>query len=374
VGVAVASAETGAANAAAAVAVLAATVRVADIAETTKIINTKDAKMTPGSLKANLVCLAFSLCSLCFSFCNAKNACAWDDGGHMLVAQIAYSQMNSAAKLRANALLEYLPDVRRSSSRAAPRPYDFVTAACWMDDIKSSSQYDAYRKLHYIDVPCGGDPGQVAAPNALTAIASSRSTLMATRGQNEERAIALATLMHVVGDIHQPLHCIDRDLGGNTFAILGVPGLDARLRRDGKSVDRTRPATGENAPVYQRLHAFWDIAYRYDVVDHNHHKSVEVLYSPGHSSQPDLARIKRVANDLTVHYLPVETRVLAVQSVAAWITEGNRQACTRAFSTPRGQRPSDAYFAKSHDAACRRIALAGYRLAKLLNAVLSSSL
>jgi hypothetical protein len=287
----------------------------------------------------------------------------------MLVAQIAYSQLSSVAKHKADALLADLPDVRRSTSH----PYDFVTAACWMDDIKISPQYDAFRKLHYIDVPPSGDVRAAEKPNALTALASSRSTLQDANASEEKRAIALVMVMHVVGDIHQPLHCVERDLGGNTFPITGVPGLEPRLRRDGKSVNKKRPATGDNAPVYQRLHAFWDSAYRYDVVSRGDDKSVVLLYSAGRSARPDDERIRQVAAALTARYLPSDKRVLNAHDATQWVLESNHIANNFAFQTPREEQPSNAYFARAHDVACRQIALAGYRLAHLLNAIFKPS-
>lgn len=285
----------------------------------------------------------------------------------MLVAQIAYSQMNATAKKRANALLKYLPDERKSTSNFKPRPYDFVTAACWMDDVRGTRKYNDLRTWHYINVLCKGKAQSVAQPNAWSAIAYSRSTLRLAGASKSEKAQALAILLHVVGDIHQPLHCIDRDLGGNTFPIRDVPGIEPRMRRDGKPADKTKPATGENAPIYQRLHTFWDMAYRYDVVAQPGGKDVAQLYYSGNSHRPDLKRIKSTAAEISRKYLAGQRRVLNTSDTVKWIKESNALACDFAFRTPQKRKPSQKYFQQAHDVSCRRIAFAGYRLAFLLN-------
>jgi hypothetical protein len=294
-------------------------------------------------------------------------AFAWDDGGHMLVARIAYSQMSANAKQQADALLKDLPDERKSTPSAQPRAYDFVSAACWMDDVRGVSKYDRLKPWHYINVPCGGDPRKTKMPGALSALEYSLRVLQSIRYSEKSKAIALAVVLHLVGDIHQPLHCIDTDLGGNTFPISGVPHLRLGLRSDGKFVDKTLPATGENAPIYQRLHAFWDSGYRYDESTQDGEKSLQPLAYLGDSSHPDLARIEVIAADLTTHYLPTDKTELDETDVANWIVESNRIACEFALKTPRERRPSMEYFERAHDESCKRISLAGYRLAKLLN-------
>lgn len=300
-------------------------------------------------------------------------ALAWDDGGHMLVAHIAYSQLSSNAKQRADKLLKSLPDERKSTPAFKPRAYDFVSAACWMDDVRSVAGYESSIPLHYINVQCKGDPRKIKAPNALPAFQDAVRLLASKYTDTRIKSQALALLLHVVGDIHQPLHCIDKDLGGNTFPISGVPNLRLGLRRDGKLVDKTKAQTGENTPFYQRLHAFWDSAYRYDVSTSGGKEGVQPLADLGGSARPDLARIETIAEDLTAHYLPADTKVLAETDVESWIIESNKLACEFAFETPRKSKPSLEYFERAHDESCRRIALAGYRLAKLLNEVFNSA-
>jgi hypothetical protein len=238
-----------------------------------------------------------------------------------------------------------------------------------MDDVRSASQYSYLRNQHYIDVPQNGGVSAASKPNALTALESGLSTLRDRKATSQKRAIALAIVLHVVGDIHQPLHCVERDVGGNTFPISGVPDLEPRLRRDGKAVDRDQPPSGDNTPVYQRLHAFWDSAYRYDVETVGGRQRVIKRRSLGRSSRPATDRIRQFAAELSAHYLPSDWQYLAAKNAASWILEGKAISETFAFRTPRGQKPSNAYFQHAHDIACRQITFGGYRLAQLLNAI-----
>lgn len=76
---------------------------------------------------------------------------------------------------------------------------------------------------HYVDIPVNahtfdrkrdGRDGN----NVIDAIDKQAKILADTTATKGTRAEALKFLVHFVGDIHQPLHCADRngDKGGNT--------------------------------------------------------------------------------------------------------------------------------------------------------------
>ena len=54
---------------------------------------------------------------------------AWDKGGHMIVAQVAYTRLNATARAKVDALAAQIKDPHNV-------PYNFVNLAAWMDDIK----------------------------------------------------------------------------------------------------------------------------------------------------------------------------------------------------------------------------------------------
>lgn len=280
---------------------------------------------------------------------------AWDSGGHMLVSTVAYQRLTPGAKKQAEALIALLPDERVATSDQKPRPYDFVSAACWMDDIRSSPQFASYASWHYIDLECAGNPDAVKKPNALSAIEDSQKVLRSKDATSAEQAQALAILIHVVGDIHQPLHCSGRDLGGNTYAITGVPDMAPQIRE-----------TENGQPVYQRLHAYWDAAYKYGVTSYRGQKRLVRLLFPGDSAKPDMNAIASFADLISRRYPASEKDTTQVRD---WMRESNEISCQFVFSTPAKQQPSLEYFDKANDISCRRITLAGYRLANLLNAI-----
>jgi hypothetical protein len=296
--------------------------------------------------------------------CAAPSARAWDAGGHMIVAQIAYGHLSPKAKRKAQALVPLAPDLRLAKKK---RAYDFVSLAAWMDDVRASKQREALSKLHYIDIECGHEPGDVKEENALHALESARIVLR-SEAPAKEKAEWLAVALHVAGDLHQPLHASERDRGGNDYAVLGVPGVDKRIARSGKPVDRDEPRTGDNTPAFQRLHAVWDLAYRIDAAPVGASKLKMLLYDLGTSETPNLTRLKRISRDIEKRYLP--QRPFITSDPAVWASESNTIACDWVFSTPKRQSVSAEYLERSHDVACSRLALAGVRLAAWLNETL----
>jgi len=283
-------------------------------------------------------------------------AYAWDDGGHMIVAQIAYERLTPEARRQADALAAQL------KNPAVPgQKYNFVTAASWMDDIRRVEGYERMRKWHFIDRTCDGhDP---EAPHALSGLNESEAALRDRSTPEAKRVEALASVLHLVGDIHQPLHAIDTDVGGNTYPISGVPELWLGIAENGEPVTETNPAK------YQRLHAYWDTAYRYDVPPDTN--EIKLLHDAGRSAQPDMQRIQMEATALQ-RFLPDDKNVVDEANSEKWVNESNALACNFAFTTPRKVQPSLEYVKRAHDEACRRLVLAGYRLSALLNRVLTA--
>jgi hypothetical protein len=87
-----------------------------------------------------------------------------------------------------------------------------MQAARWADDIRSQDRAQNKPRWHYINFPFKpeGQPasvqiGEPAPVNILTAMAENERAVR-NETDPERRAIALAWLFHLVGDIHQPLH------------------------------------------------------------------------------------------------------------------------------------------------------------------------
>ncbi len=280
---------------------------------------------------------------------------AWDAAGHRTVAEIAWAHMTLRARERAVALLMHGParadfaSLRPAESTAAERDRAlFLNAATWADRVRNRDEpWHVYSQptWHYADFYWDMDNGRPheipgTGPDSVNAgerVVALRALLADSTAADTTRAVALAWLLHLVGDVHQPLHCSSRvtsedpfprgDRGGNTFA------LDA----------------GHN------LHAYWD-----EVLDR------AVAPDPGEDS---IAYATRMARRIERIYPPASLATpVASTDVVGWEREGLQLAQTVVYAgVTRGAPPSATYRAQAFTVAERRIALGGYRLAALLN-------
>src|ERR1019366_652223 len=168
----------------------------------------------------------------------ATPALAWNNFGHMTVAAVAYEQLTSSARKKAVALLKLNPAYPDWVTNVPEQERDlvaFVTAATWPDAIKKrgsgyvddgedpstagATKNEGYadnlqhRYWHYIDVPFAPDGTpfkQPMVPNAKTQISLFRAALASSTTSDDLKSYDLVWLLHLVGDVHQPLHCTSR--------------------------------------------------------------------------------------------------------------------------------------------------------------------
>lgn len=168
---------------------------------------------------------------------------AWGSDGHRVVALIAAHYLTPATRERVAAVLA--DDSSADVARA------IADASTWADTYRDSDRNGAglrYRQTyrwHFINLDlqhpnlyesCFGHPplqsAQVASRGPGRAcivdkIEQFRAEWLAPDTTPAERLLALRFLLHLVGDLHQPLHASDNaDYGGNLVAISG-PGLKA---------------------------------------------------------------------------------------------------------------------------------------------------
>ena len=174
---------------------------------------------------------------------------AWGDLGHEIAGVIAYARLTPAAKGQVDALLA-------SDRDTLTRP-DFVSRTTWADEYRDSDRqttkrrYEQTRNWHFvnIDVDTGrifgcdrklppGTPASAGPAKAciIDKIDQFAAELRDPTTPRRETLIALKFLLHLVGDLHHPLHTADnRDRGGNDVVVVfGRP-----LRRES-------------------LHSYWD--------------------------------------------------------------------------------------------------------------------
>jgi nuclease S1 len=132
-------------------------------------------------------------------------AAAWSAPGHRIVARIAEGRLSPAAR-------RMVAQVLGDSSLADVAP--------WADGLDDP---DA-RRLHYVNIPfdaAGYDARRDCPAGACAVAAIERFAADLEHGTSEAaRADALRWLVHLVGDLHQPLHAGDRrDRGGNEVSL-----------------------------------------------------------------------------------------------------------------------------------------------------------
>ncbi len=136
-------------------------------------------------------------------------ALAWGKTGHRVVAAIADTQLSGLARAHVEEILgpgESLDEAANwpDEMRAAPGVFWQKTATPW--------HYVTLNGITYDHAPPEGD--------ALQALAHFRSVLKDPAATREDRRLALRFIVHLVGDLHQPLHvgkCCDR--GGNDVKV-----------------------------------------------------------------------------------------------------------------------------------------------------------
>jgi hypothetical protein len=294
---------------------------------------------------------------------------AWDSLGHMLVTQIAWDRLTPEAKAGVEAALARFNEEKQSDRGTPDEAYNFVTASCWMDDARSLPDKYNFGPWHYVNLPF--TPDGLPEPEAemdVNVIWGINRCVEIISGLAEDPAIsrdqALVMLLHLAGDIHQPLHTTNRggDAGGNRVMVPNV-----ELSKEEKLYGKSR---------WSNLHAFWDSSYRRTFGSGQATLLYEApLYdrerpAAGHAAGREL--IEREAAALVKKYPPPADPAPA--DAAAWAHESHAIG----YETGYGKLPDNsptATFAKlderyvnaARDVAEQRLALAGYRLADLIN-------
>ena len=269
---------------------------------------------------------------------------AWGPEGHRVVGDIAERYLNAKARTEAAELLKN--DRLADGSPSGRRTLGEV--ASWADEIKDFDWGRRRGSWHYDDMPLCADPeyakycrsGRCASAQVERQLAILGDARARPRARNE----ALKWVVHLVGDIHQPLHAANRgDRGGNQLQVsfLGV---------------RDNPPYGS-----LNLHALWDV-----------HMVSRLVADRG--GERVLASAPIAESDRTAW---------EQGSVELWIAESHVLARDRVYAmlpvaTSCGDRIAgvvslgDAYYASSAPVIDLQLRKAGVRLARVLNGSLGN--
>lgn len=146
-----------------------------------------------------------------FNLVWVPSAMAYGKTGHRVIAELAERHLSSSAREK---IREILGDV------------SLAAVANWADEMKSSP--DKYWRqanvYHYLNVPAGQtfeNTERNPAGDVLSAYEEFMATLESAETTIAEKEHALKFLIHIVGDMHQPLHFGHaRDHGGNKVKVM----------------------------------------------------------------------------------------------------------------------------------------------------------
>ncbi|HVX14205.1 MAG TPA: S1/P1 nuclease [Pirellulales bacterium] len=305
----------------------------------------------------------------------AGRATAWNSTGHMAVALLAWKQLDAEQRRAAHQLLKTHPHYRRYLAEARPEgvaedEWAFLRAATWPDWVRETPEHHAsdlkpfhHAPWHYINLPfvAPADAGQFApadltppTPNVVTALNAAFDALLARQENAEDAAIHFCWVLHLAGDIHQPLHCASLvshryppprgDEGGNRLAI-----------------------TPSKRP--ESLHTYWDGL----LGKNTHYQAIEGI-------------VKRV-DAASEHDPELATKLRAHTTVESWSEESFAQAVKFAYldgqlptvdyrqveggEIPHSEvpvLPAD-YASTAREVAQRQAALGGWRLAAMVKQI-----
>ncbi len=183
-------------------------------------------------------------------------ALAWGKTGHRVVAAIADAQLSGLARAHIREILGSAESLDEAANwpdemRSAPTQFWQKTATPW--------HYVTLNGVLYDHAPSEGD--------ALEALQRYTATLRDPNASLADKQLALRFIVHLVGDLHQPLHvgkCCDK--GGNEVKVKWF-GRDLNLHSvwDSALVDEEQLSFTEMTAKLQRhisnddVIAWWDI-------------------------------------------------------------------------------------------------------------------
>ena len=136
------------------------------------------------------------------------NSFGWGLTGHRVVGEIASYHLSKKA---AKSIQEILG------------PESLAMVANWMDEIKSDPSYNHLNSWHYLTVKAGKGYDPSIQEKSGDAYGKTKMIIAALKNDalsQEDKKAYLKMLVHLVGDLHQPLHVgTGNDRGGNDVKV-----------------------------------------------------------------------------------------------------------------------------------------------------------
>jgi hypothetical protein len=155
---------------------------------------------------------------------------AWGPTGHRVTGQVAEKYLTKKAR-------KALEEILNGQSLAM--------ASTWMDEVKSDSLYDYMYDWHFVTIPYG-QTYETSEKNAKGDVIQTLERVIAELKSGKltrpEQIVRIKILIHLIGDIHQPLHVGGKqDKGGNDVKVMWFRS-DSNLHRvwDSDMIDDTQ--------------------------------------------------------------------------------------------------------------------------------------
>jgi hypothetical protein len=137
-------------------------------------------------------------------------AVAWGPEGHSIVAEVAQQRLSPQAAATVQSLL---------GGRS------LASVASWADDVRD--QRPGTSQWHFVDIPLDANQYEPsrdckASPEGDCVVAELNrlKTDLRCAGSTAAKLDALRFAVHFLGDIHQPLHAVGDERGGNGVAVV----------------------------------------------------------------------------------------------------------------------------------------------------------
>ena len=246
----------------------------------------------------------------------------WGPEGHEIVASLAQTRLTENAKAGIRSLIG---------------DASLASISNWADEVRPDR--DETYNWHFVDIPKDAsgfsDERDCFLPNSrhkgsatdhnncvVDRIESFKKVLSDSNASRDDRIEALKFLVHFVGDVHQPMHAIGEAAGGNGIAVMEFGSTQC----------------GRHSC---NLHAVWDTG----LIEHT-----------GMERDEYVTHMEKLISD---------EHLTASGNPEDWANESHRDAQTAWVAD--GAQIDEVYYQKEIRVVDKRLALAGLRLAAILN-------
>lgn len=241
-----------------------------------------------------------------FLFLCASLTWSYGDLGHKSVAAIAWQNLTPYAKQNVERILGMGQD-------------KFVEASVWADRVKRDERFSYLKPMHYVNMPKAAkryDRARDCKKDRCIVEGIKKFSKVAKTGSHKEKILALRMIIHLIADVHQPLHAgLYEDRGGNWYEI--------KYKRDSVS-----------------LHKFWD------------HQLIERMGKDWESISQSILQ-----NNIEV----------AVGTPENWAEESHGITVKYVYQAQENKKVTDDYLKLSDQLSKEQLGKAGWRLAMWLN-------